>query len=680
MNKNKQAAPLALISQEALPVIDEDSVGNGEVKRRKIDRKFQGKESILSSQISLYVEEAKPKIPDGGWGWFVVLAAFVINAVSEGIIFTFGLLYIEFLNEFGASKSATSWIGSIFMAVPLLSGPIASAFVDKYGCKLMTVIGALICSFGFVLSSYSRSIGVMYVTFGVIGGLGRGLSYVTAVVSIAFWFEKRRTFVLGLAASGAGFGTVIFSPLSTFLLEQYGWRGTILIFAGLFANMCVCGVLMRDPDWILEEERLERKMEENKSDINTKAIRDYLLAKELAQNGEIQRLLHDNESQPNSHEKNRIRSELHLPTFLKQNEKVPLEVAKNLSENRDVYKAVVEHYPNLMGSQSMSENGICTSHDHNKADNKIPALLRRNSSDRSRSKGRRPSHSYLKNMRFRKNSIGCRSAMLNIHKYKIKASSCPNVYRNTVEVVDNEEEDERWYVEYLEILKGMTHFSLFLELHFLMLALSTIILFIWFIVPYFYLADHMTRLGYTEAQASLVLSVIGLTNTVGMAIAQWVKRQIGLGWAGDRLNVAKTYAICLILCGLSVGAMMFFANNYIALVITSALFGLFFASCFSLTPSLLAQLVSLEDFTMAYGLILLCDGIGNLTGPPLAGMLFDLTGSWEQSFYQAAFWIVVSGLLVGIIPYTRNVRLCGSRSEKKEPQKKRGKQRMVVVH
>lgn len=133
-------------------------------------------------------------------------------------------------------------------------GPIGSALVDKYGCQSMTVLGGLICTVGFFLSAYSRSIGVMYVTFGVIGGLGLGLCFVTAVVSIAFWFEKRRTIALGLAASGTGFGTVVFSPLSTRLLFEYGWRGTLLIIAGFFANMCVCGMLMRDPNWIIETE------------------------------------------------------------------------------------------------------------------------------------------------------------------------------------------------------------------------------------------------------------------------------------------------------------------------------------------------------------------------------------------------------------------------------------------
>lgn len=61
-------------------------------------------------------EAKKPKIPDGGWGWVVVLASLIISMIADGISFSFGLLYIEFLHEFNESKSKTAWIGSLFMA------------------------------------------------------------------------------------------------------------------------------------------------------------------------------------------------------------------------------------------------------------------------------------------------------------------------------------------------------------------------------------------------------------------------------------------------------------------------------------------------------------------------------------------------------------------------------------
>lgn len=67
-----------------------------------------------------------------------------------------------------------------------------------------------------------------------------------------------------------------------------------------------------------------------------------------------------------------------------------------------------------------------------------------------------------------------------------------------------------------------------------------------------------------------------------------------------------------------------FVTYYYLLVISCLLFGLFFASTFSFTPMILADLVPLDRFTVGYGLILLCQGIGNLLGPPIAGMFLYL--------------------------------------------------------
>lgn len=197
----------------------------------------------------------KPKIPDGGWGWMVVFASLILSMVADGISLSFGILYVEFVSEFGASNSSTSWIGSLFMAVPLVMGPVMSALVDKYGCRPMTILGGLISAFGFIISSKVKSLNLMFLTFGIISGLGLGLCYVTAVVSIAFWFDKKRTLAVGLGAAGTGIGTFVFSPLTTYLISEYGWRSTTLLLAGAFLNMCVCGALMRDPDWIIEQNK-----------------------------------------------------------------------------------------------------------------------------------------------------------------------------------------------------------------------------------------------------------------------------------------------------------------------------------------------------------------------------------------------------------------------------------------
>lgn len=126
------------------------------------------------------------------------------------------------------------------------------------------------------------------------------------------------------------------------------------------------------------------------------------------------------------------------------------------------------------------------------------------------------------------------------------------------------------------------------------------------------------------------------------------------------MNVSKTYTWCLIACGVATILMSVFTHHYPFLMITSAAFGLFFASNFSFTPVILVELIPLERFTTAYGLSLLCQGIGNLLGPPLAGWLFDVTNAWDLSFLMAGGWIIVSGIFVGIIPYTKNRKIFGS--------------------
>lgn len=114
-------------------------------------------------------------------------------------------------------------------------------------------------------------------------------------------------------------------------------------------------------------------------------------------------------------------------------------------------------------------------------------------------------------------------------------------------------------------------------------------------------------------------------------------------------------------------------------------FGLFIAANYSLTSIILVELITLERFTNAYGLLLLVQGVANLVGPPLAGtyrivgwvfhanikkkknkLMFssrllsgwisDLTDSYDLAFYLAGFFIVISGALLLVLPTILKVR------------------------
>lgn len=671
-------------------------------------------------------EKNKVSIPDGGWGWVVVMSSFIISMIADGISFSFGLLYIEFLEEFQASKSTTAWIGSLFIAVPLLSGPVMSALVDRYGCRSMTILGGLISTLGFVLASISTTLEMMMITFGVIAGLGLGLVYVTAVVSIAYWFEKKRNLAVGLGACGTGVGTFLYAPMTQYFIEEFGWRGTILLLSGTLLNLCVCGCVMRDPEWwILEQKRQHTKSDgklvkdEDKSKNSSAASisNPYILEFDAPTRGKVmeglikrgvspQKVISQEAGSIRRHQnlsllknkynvKKRSQSVVNMPSYLTYSDKVSLSMLDslikatckdyeieikyprfaitdfnkprkctiNVKENDDPPVVI---YPKQLLTRTRSEkyedNDEKPLEEYQLKNTKQNFVFRKSKSESREDKelvkqdskeNKRDwlkkqlsvNHHYLKDLKMPLNSISHRNAMLNIKRYRLKASSCPDIFKNSMITID--EKEENWYDDCVSCLSDMFNVNLFKKMTFNCLCLGTIILFIWFIVPYFYLAEHMIHKGFSEDDGAFMLSLIGITNTIGM---------VGLGWIGDfpQVSIGNLYAVCLVLCGASVAMIPLAANNYWILVAVCSAFGLLFAASFTFTPSLLVKLVSLDDFTTAYGLVLLAQGIGHLIGPPLSGLIFDLTQSWELAFYLAGGWIVVSGVLISFIHPLKN--------------------------
>jgi len=84
-------------------------------------------------------------------------------------------------------------------------------------------------------------------------------------------------------------------------------------------------------------------------------------------------------------------------------------------------------------------------------------------------------------------------------------------------------------------------------------------------------------------------------------------------------------------CGTAT-AIVPFLTSYSSLGIVAGVFGFAISANYSLTSPILVDLVSLEQFSNAYGLLLLVQGISNLVGPPFAGYLYDVTKKWHYSF------------------------------------------------
>jgi len=220
--------------------------GAEEEKRTDMTNGEEGKQLLKEFQPKKEAQDGPPPPPDGGWGWIIVAASFLCNMVLDGIGYSFGIFVKPLEAHFeGAGKGKISLVGSILAGFIMLVGPISSAMVNKFGPRLTCVAGACISAAAIFVSTFSPNVYMLMISYGIVGGLGLGLMYVPAVTAVGYWFEKKRSLVTGISTCGSGFGTIIFAPVVTQLLEVSNWQWTNRIIAGFCLLCTFLGLTMK---------------------------------------------------------------------------------------------------------------------------------------------------------------------------------------------------------------------------------------------------------------------------------------------------------------------------------------------------------------------------------------------------------------------------------------------------
>ncbi|XP_038642976.1 monocarboxylate transporter 13-like [Scyliorhinus canicula] len=183
--------------------------------------------------------------PDGGWGWMVVLAGFMKICLTFGIVRSFGVFFVQFIEHFDKSSSQVSWIGSILLATQQFGCPLGSIFGAHYGARPVVMVGGVFACLGMLTASFGQSLLHLYLSAGFLTGFGWALAFSPTVSMIAKYFKKRRALATGLAFTGVGISSFFFPPLFQLLIDVYGWRGALQIVSAMMLNLCVSGALLR---------------------------------------------------------------------------------------------------------------------------------------------------------------------------------------------------------------------------------------------------------------------------------------------------------------------------------------------------------------------------------------------------------------------------------------------------
>ncbi|XP_043475276.1 monocarboxylate transporter 14-like [Leptopilina heterotoma] len=596
--------------------------------------------------------------PDGGWGWLVVAASFMCNLVVDGIISSFGVFLDRISLTFEVSKARVALANSLQSGFYLMAGPYVSALANRYGFRSVAILGSVVSCIAFVLSSFSTSIEYLYITYGILGGIGAGLIYLPAVITTGFYFERWRALATGISVCGSGIGAFILAPISDIIIKNYGWKQALLIQAGMLLNCAVFGAVFRP----LKPRRIKVKPTEENAMIeaNTTLMGKGLSLGSLHAGQPIRSGFfgtNNNTEYPTAAQfigsspdiVNRSMHSLH-----KVNEMQRMERKKSTSEKR----LSVPIYPDLEvindeEIKSVEEENNLLSGDLERLNGRIPTIRRhtisgrRQSSDisqKSLKMGNGRSPAVKDHQRpFYRDDIFYGGSLNRLSHYKSQISSVGyhmSVTRLPTAKDLAEEESGNCYLcpeSVRRTLSTMLDWSLLKSPSFLILAISGSLTMMGFYTPFIYLPDRAKTFGIEESTCMFLVSIIGIGNTIGRVLCGVVSSIPGV----DALMLNNIFisigGLLTIFSGLS------YSQEY--QFFYSAAFGLSISVFASLRSIIVVDLVGLEKLTNAFGLLLLFQGMAAAIGSPLAGLFRDLTGSYNASFYISGSLILLSAII-----------------------------------
>ncbi|KAI9253182.1 major facilitator superfamily domain-containing protein [Sporodiniella umbellata] len=146
--------------------------------------------------------------------------------------------------------TALSWIGSLWLALSNIVGPFYGWLSVKVGYKWMLVTALILCTLSMMLSSIATQIWHLYLTQGVLSGIGASLIWFTCISASQQWFSRRRGLSVGIAISGSGFGGLVLSNVVQAAIDKLGYQWALRII-GFISFVClsvtVCTVRPLNP-------------------------------------------------------------------------------------------------------------------------------------------------------------------------------------------------------------------------------------------------------------------------------------------------------------------------------------------------------------------------------------------------------------------------------------------------
>ncbi|XP_067629848.1 monocarboxylate transporter 3 isoform X2 [Eurosta solidaginis] len=585
--------------------------------------------------------------PDSGWAWVVMFASFLCCTILDGIVFCSGQIQKSLIAEFQVSDGYAAFVTSLLSGFDLMAGPFVSAMANRFGFRPVAITGALFAAICFGISYYATSIEVLFITYGILGGIGFSMVYIPAVVIIGFYFEKWRALATGIAMCGSGVGTIVFTPLTEKLLRS-GWRVTIAAQACIIALCAIFACAFRPIQPITlavdaDSNEIKNESEKRNGHGNIVAPKPQLHQAAFTKPLPEGRFAY---SMPNSAHNTYMGAspKHHYPTaaevFRGANIERRLSGSSGKGTEMKVLRKSQPTTPNGEAQPSQLHFNInkeLTTVGENEEETENENLIETEAkavilqARRHTVSGRRPNDVGAK-----KSAVGSQDTVHNVHtrpmyrddifftgslaripQYQSQTSLAYHMSVTRLptkqDMLEDHQKGCRLCPEAVRrTLSTMLDTSLLKSPSFMCLAFSGFLTMMGFFVPFMFLKPRAESQGMNEQTALGVVSGIGLVNTIARLVC------------GTVSSIPSVKPLWLNNVAITAGGIATILSGWEVTIVTQWVFGIFFGiciACFSALRSVIAvEMIGLEKLTNAFGFLMLFQGIAATIGAPIAAI------------------------------------------------------------
>jgi OFA family oxalate/formate antiporter-like MFS transporter len=209
--------------------------------------------------------------------WYIALAG-VLMQIALGGVYAWSVFRVPLANQFGWSISEVTLTFTISIFVLGIAAFFGGLWLNRKGPRVVALTGGALYGLGVFLASFSNGLSWLYLSYGLIGGIGLGFAYIVPVAVLVKWFPDRRGLITGVAVGGFGAGALITAPLATRLIQSVGVLNTFAYLGIAYLLVTVlAGLFMHNPPDGWKPEGWTPKT----SQVSQRAGHDYTLSEAL---------------------------------------------------------------------------------------------------------------------------------------------------------------------------------------------------------------------------------------------------------------------------------------------------------------------------------------------------------------------------------------------------------------